>query len=179
MLVKSTYVLKFLNVISWIVFLGLCIKAGAILYSYWVSMYLNDFGAKNLYLGLDLSQLKSTSNLEFTILVFCIITITILQALLFYSVIQIFNKINFVSPFHKTIGKLIKKMSVFTLIIGILSKLTVLFSEKYIDMGMSFPHLIEFTGSGDVFLFFAGILYFISLLFAKGIELQNENDLTV
>ena len=56
MLVKSTYVLKFLNVISWIVFLGLCIKAGAILYSYWVSMYLNDFGAKNLYLGLDLSQ---------------------------------------------------------------------------------------------------------------------------
>ena len=179
MSVKSTYVLKFLNVISWIVFIGLCVKAGAIMYSYLVSMYLNEIGAKNLYLGLDLSQLKTTSNLQYSILVFCIISIILLQALLFYTVIQIFKKINFVSPFHETIGKLIKKMSVLSLIIGLLSKLIILLSEKYINLGMNFPHLIEFAGSGDAFLFFAGILYFISLLFAKGIELQNENDLTV
>lgn len=176
---KSTYILKFLNVMSWITFIGLCIKAGSLLISYGVSMFINEVGAKNLQLGLDLSQLKAYDVIDYSIMVFCITTITIFEALLFYAVIQIFLKINYVSPFHEKIGKLIQKMSAFSFFVGILSKITVSYSEKFIVMGMDFPHLTEHIGHGDAFLFFAGILYFISLLFAKGIELQNENDLTI
>jgi hypothetical protein len=176
---KSTYILKILNGISWIVFIGLCIKAGALLYSYWVSMYLNEIAAKNLYLGLNLFQLKSFSEGYYTALVLCIIAITIAQALLFYTVIQIFQKINFVSPFHETISKLINKMSLISLIIGLLSELAVAYSEIFSGRGMDFPHLTEYIGLGSAFLFFAGILYFISHLFLRGIELQQENELTI
>jgi Protein of unknown function (DUF2975) len=179
MALKSIIVLKSLKVLAWVVFLGLCVKAGSIFYSYFASMYFNELGAKNLHSGLDLSQLKTYSNTNYSILVLCIATIIATQAYLFYVVIQIFKKINLVSPFHKTVGDLIKKMSFYSLVIGIVSKLTVLFSERYIKEGMNFPHLTEYIGLGDAFLFFAGILYFISVLFAKGIEIQSENDLTV
>ncbi len=70
-------------------------------------------------------------------------------------------------------------MSLFSLFIGVLSKIAVVFSEKFINQEINFPHLNEYIGLGDAFLFFAGILYFIHKLFTKGIELQNENELTI
>lgn len=176
---NSTYILKLLNVVSWIAFIGLCIKAGSLLCSYGVSMFINEVGAKNLSLGLDFSQLKAYDVVDYSIMVFCITTITIFEALLFYAVIQIFLKINYVSPFHETIGKLIQKMSGFSLLIGVFSNITVSYSGKFTAMGMNLSHLTEHIGHGDAFLFFAGILYFISQLFAKGIELQKENELTI
>ncbi|MNR29936.1 hypothetical protein D3C85_1473550 [compost metagenome] len=142
-------------------------------------MFISDVGAKNLPLGLDLSQLKDYDVIDYSIMVFCITTITVFEALLFYAVIQIFLKINLVTPFHETIGKLIQKMSAFSLLIGILSNITVSYSGKFTSTGIDLSHLTEHIGHGDAFLFFAGILYFISQLFAKGIELQKENELTI
>lgn len=136
-------------------------------------------GAENLYSGLDLSQLKEFSNSEYSILVLCVISIIVLQAVMFFVILQIFKHINFVSPFHERIEKLIFKLSLLSLGIGLLSKLTLGFSARYTSQGMNFPHLIEHIGHGDAFLLFAGMLFFISILFKKGIELQTENDLTV
>ena len=176
---KSTYVLKFLNVIAWVVFLGLCIKAGALLYSFWVSMHLNEIAAKNLYRGLNLFELKAVNEIGYATLVIGIVAIIIAQALLFYTVIQIFRKINLISPFHESISKLIKKMALFSLIIGLLSALAMAYSEQFGVKGMYFPHLSEHIGQGSAFLFFSGILYFIHQLFLRGIALQQENELTI
>ncbi|WP_343694903.1 hypothetical protein [Flavobacterium sp.] len=176
---KSTYILKFLNVMSWIAFIGLCIKAGTLLTSYGISMFFNEVGAKNLQLGLDLSQLKAYDVVDYSIMVFSITIITILEALVFYSVIQIFLKINYVSPFHETIGKLIQKMSAFSFLVGIFSNVIANYTQKFTAIGIPLPNLTEHIGLGDAFLFFAGILYFISQLFAKGIELQKESELTI
>jgi hypothetical protein len=70
-------------------------------------------------------------------------------------------------------------MSVISLFVGILSKQMTGFAEHYIGKGISFPKLSEHIGHGDAFLFFAGILFVISTIFKKGIELQTENELTV
>ena len=70
-------------------------------------------------------------------------------------------------------------MSGFSLLIGIFSNITVNYSQKFTAMGIQLPNLTEHIGLGDAFLFFAGILYFISQLFAKGIELQKESGLTI
>lgn len=176
---KSTYVLKILDVIAWVVFLGLCIKAGALLYSFYVSMHLNEIAAKNLYMGLNLFELKEVNSIAYATLVLSIVAIIIAQALLFYTVIQIFRKINFISPFHESISKLIKKMALYSLIIGLLSVLAMAYAEQFGDKGMYFPHLSEHIGQGSAFLFFGGILYFIYQLFLRGIALQQENELTI
>lgn len=176
---KSTIILKILNVVSWIAFIGTCVKAGSLLVSYFITKNYPEIAAKNLSIGLDLSQLKAYDEVDYTIMVFCIIVITIFEALLFYTLIQIFMKINMVSPFHETIGKLIQKMSAFALIIGIFSKVVVSYSEKFTALKIPLPNIMDHIGLGDAFLFFALILYFISQLFAKGIELQKENELTI
>ncbi|QSW88121.1 DUF2975 domain-containing protein [Flavobacterium endoglycinae] len=176
---KPNFILKLLNVISWIAFIGLCIKAGTLIVSYGVSMFIDEVGAKNLQLGLDLSHLKAYDVIDYSIMVFCLTVITIFEALVFYCVIQIFLKINFISPFHETIGKLIEKMSIFAFFAGILSNITSEYSAKFTTLGVQLPNLTEHIGLGSALLFFAGILYFISQLFAKGIELQKENDLTI
>lgn len=179
MKVNSNIILIILNVLTWIGFLGLCVKAGSIIYSFCVSIFYNPIGAKNLYAGLDLSQLMEQSKSEYGILVLCVIAIFILQTVMFFVLLQIFKNINLVSPFHEKIEKLILKLSLLSLGIGILSKLTLGFSSRYTNQGMEFPHLIEHIGLGDAFLLFAGMLFFISVLFKKGIELQNESELTI
>jgi hypothetical protein len=69
MSINSKFIIKLLQVVTWMGFIGLCIKAGAILFSYLISMYRNPLAAKDLYLGLDLSQLKAYGNLEYSGLV--------------------------------------------------------------------------------------------------------------
>jgi hypothetical protein len=179
MTLNSNSILKVLKILTWAGFVGLCVKTGSLMISYWVSMFRNPIGAKNLFMGLDLSQLKSNSNTEYSILVLCIVLIIILKALIFFVLLRIFKNINLVSPFHKTIGKLILKMSLLSFAIGLLSKLTLKFANSYQSLGMNFQNLTEHIGLGDTFLFFAGILFFISVLYKRGIELQTENDLTV
>lgn len=179
MTLNSNIVLKVLNVLTWIGFIGICIKAGSITYSFCLSIFYDPIVAKNLYRGLDLSQLMEHNKSEYAILVLCVIAIFILQTVMFFVLLQIFKNINLVSPFHEKIGKLILKLSFLSLGIGILSKLTMDFSSKYTNQGMEFPHLIEHIGLGDAFLLFAGMLFFISILFKKGIELQNESELTI
>ena len=179
MKVNSNTILKILKVLTWAGFIGLCIKAGSILFSFWVSMYRNNIAAKNLYMGLDLSQLKEHSSSAYSILVGCIILIIAIQAFLFFVLLQIFKYVNLGSPFHNNIRKLILNLSVLSFAIGLLSKLTVGYSERLISKAISFPHLYEHIGIGDSFIFFGGILFFISMVFKKGIELQTDNDLTI
>lgn len=179
MKLNSNVVLKVLKVLTGVGFIGICVKAGSLLISYSVSMFVNPIGAKNLYMGLDLSQLKEQSSWEYSILLCCIFLIIALQALLFFVLLQIFKHLNLVSPFHEKIRKLILSLSILSFGIGLLSKITVGFSIRFISQGMSFPHLFEHIDIGDSFIFFGGILFFISVLFKKGIELQNENELTI
>lgn len=176
---RSDLLLKVIHVLAWVAALGLCVKAGAILVSYGVSLYVNEVAAKNLYLGLDLSALKEKGPFEYGFMVWSIVFIIAAQALLFFTVIQIFQKINMAQPFHLTIRKLIERMAWVCLLTGILSKQAMGFAEHYVAKGSSLPELVRHVGHGDIFLFFAGILYFISLVYAKGIELQQENELTV
>lgn len=171
-------VLKVLNVIVYIVFIGMCIKAGALLFSYILSMN-NAIAAQNLYDNLDLSDLKIKDEVAYSIMFFSIFVIVFLQALLFYTIIIMFKKIDIISPFHETIGNLIKRMAGFSLVIGIFSNVTLSFVVKYISQGLEFPNIMKYVAQGDAFVFFAMILFFISMLFDKGIALQNEAEFTI
>ncbi len=43
---QTSSILKTMNVILWIIFIGLCIKTGALLFSFFVSLFINAEGAK-------------------------------------------------------------------------------------------------------------------------------------
>ena len=172
-------VLDVMHVLCWIIFIGLCIKTGAILFSVYVSLFVNTIAAKNLYLGLDLSDLKTFGREHYIRVVLLITILSALKAYLFYLVIKIFKRINFVQPFSVDMAALITKISSVTLYIGILALALSLYSEWLTKKGIMLYTLSPYTGGGGEFLFFAGIIFIISLVFKRGIEIQSENELTV
>ena len=115
---STKQILKIMNVISWIIFVSLCIRTGAILFSCFVSIFINPVAAKDLHIGLNLSGLKEFGLGPYLILVSLIIILSALKAFMFYRIIQIFLKINFIQPFSSEVAKLISGISYVALTIG-------------------------------------------------------------
>jgi hypothetical protein len=95
-----------------------------------------------------------------------------------YCVIKVLSNINLENPFSQPVFNLVSKLSGLALVIGIaiiVTKNQTKWMAKTMDMG----NYHGFFGGGDEFVFFAGILFIISLVFKRGMELQNESELTI
>jgi hypothetical protein len=176
---KNKLTLTVMNVLSWVIFIGLCIKTGTIFYSFVVSLHVNPEAAQNLYLGLNLSALYDFSLLLYCSLMILIILIWGFKAFLFYFAIQIFLKLNLVKPFSTEIASLISKISYVACMVGVLSIVTSSFTVWLFTFRIHFPNDIRDFIGGSEFLFIAGILFIVALIFKSGIEIQSENELTV
>lgn len=176
---KTTQTLLIIHIIAWIIFIGLCIKTGAILCSVFVSFIINPEGAKNLYLGLDLSALYHFDIGHYIGMVSFIIVIAFLKAYIFYLVIRIFLKINLVNPFSKEISLLISGIGDTALGMGILTLLANSYYRWLEKKGMALPDLGSYLDGAGEFLMLGGIIFIIAQVYKKGIEIQTENDLTI
>ena len=172
---KATTVLDIMWVVSWVIFIGLCIKTGGLIISVFVSFLINAEATQHIYPGLGLSDLMDYNKWHYMVMAVLIIAVSGLKAYLFHWVIKIISKINFTNPFSEYNGKIIFKMSSIALQIGILS-VTV---QSYV-LWLSKNHvIIPYRGDSNDFLYLAGILFVIGFIFKRGIELQSENELTV
>lgn len=171
---KTHQILDILKFIFWVLFIGLLIKAGAILFNFVLSTW-NPEAAQNIYLGLDLFELRSTNLRQFISVGSLLITVVILQASIAYQVIQIATKGSLKHPFTQEIALLISKISHTALVCGIISAIADQYCNHLIKRGADIP----ITWGGKEFLFLAAIIFIIAKVFQKGVELQTENDLTV
>ena len=176
---KTKPILQVLHILSWVIFVGLCVRTGAILVSLFVSLFINTEGAKNLYAGLNLSSLFSYDRVQYSVVVLLIIFVSVLKAYVFYVVIKIFMKINFVHPFSETVATFISRIGYIALFIGILSMIASSYCDSLEKKGVDIPDLNHFIGAGIEHVLFAGVIVFISQVFKRGIEMQTENELTV
>ena len=172
-------VLTILHVISWIIFLGLCIKAGAIIYSFFVSLSINPEAAKKLYMTLNLEALYKFDIGHYVIVGSLIIILSIAKAFLFYLVVRIFLKINLVNPFSKDVSILISRIGYLALGIGILTALSTKYCDGLSRQGVALPDLQPHLGGASEFLLLGAVIFIISQVFRRGIEIQTENELTV
>ena len=85
---KTSQILKSMKIVSWIIFIGICIKAGAILISFMVSLFINQEAAKDLYLGLDLSGIHSFSQAYYLAFVVFMLLLLVVQAFIFFLVLK-------------------------------------------------------------------------------------------
>jgi hypothetical protein len=172
---KTNQILQILKVASWIMFIGLCIKTGAMIISFFVSLFVNPEGAKDLYMGMNLSEILAFDLWHYIVLGSLIIILSGLKAYLFFKVVKIISKINIINPFSQEIARLISDLSVIALQIGI----TAFISNSYAKWLMKKEIHFAYDGGGIEFLFLAGILFVIAVIFKRGIEIQNENELTI
>jgi len=172
---KTKQILELMKVGSWIIFIGFCIKAGAILFSTVISLYVNPESAENLYLGLDLSKLFSYSQQYYLYIISFIVAIAVLQAYLFWLLICTLSKILVEHPFTEEVAKMISQIAYYALVTGIIAYV----ADKY-ESWLSKKGLPTYQDWGATeLLFMAGILFIIAFIFKRGVELQQENDLTV
>jgi hypothetical protein len=167
-----------LQIVSWVVFVGLCIEAGAMIVNFVFSLFKPEFVQK-LYQKLDLSQMYNTSKLVYFGMYGFILTISILKAYLFYVVAMLTHKIDMLKPFSSYVADQIKKISYITLGIGIISLIASEISRSMVHYGLENDKLNQFWVDGSAFLLMAAVVYVIATIFSRGVEIQNENDLTV
>ena len=175
---SNHFIFKGLHIVAWIIFVGLCIEAGGLLVNFVFSLYRPEM-VDNLYNKLDLSQMYQRSRWAFFGMYSFILVIAILKAYLFYLVIQLISKLDLQKPFSSFVSEQITRISYFTLSIGLLSYIAQQSAKTLMHRGYETDALHQYWTDSQAFILMAGIIYVIAAIFSKGVELQNETDLTV
>lgn len=176
---NTTTILKVMQVITWVVFIGLCIMAGVLIFTVLMSLFFDPQAAHDLHLGLDLSDLLETSRWKYICLTSLIIFLTGLKAWFFYRIIRLLKVFNMSQPFDDVIIPILTKISRTALEIGILALIAREFVRSLIKQGTELPSMHDYLGGGIEFLFMAGIIFIIAQVFKRGLEIQTENELTI
>lgn len=174
----NNIVFKGLHIVAWIIFVGLSIEAGAFLVNFIFSIVKPEFVAK-LYQKLDLSQMYNSSKWAFFSIYSFILLISLLKAYLFYIVVMLLHKLDLSKPFNTFVSNQITKISYFTFSIGLLSYIAQQTASDFKNYGYNIGNLNEFWTDGQAFILMAAVVYVIATIFKKGVEIQNENDLTI
>lgn len=167
-----------LKVIAWIIFIGLCIEAGALIVNFVFSLFKPEI-VKNLYQKLDLSQMYYRSKWTFYYMYSLMLTISIFKAYLFYLLIELLLKLDLEKPFSRFVARQITLISYFTFTIGLLSYIARQSANNLQHRGFEIDMLDQFWADSQAFILMAAVIYVIATIFTKGVEIQNENDLTV
>ena len=178
MLKRNNFVFIVLHIVAWVIFVGLSIEAGGLLVNFIFSLYKPEF-VQNLYQKLDLSDLYNRSKLVYFGMYGFILGISILKAYLFYLLIRLISKLNLAKPFNSYVADQITKISYITFAIGIISNLARQIAQNLLPHVYDIEKLNQFWPDSQAFILMAAVIYVIATIFSRGVEIQNENDLTV
>ena len=175
---KSGIIFIILQVIVWIIFVGLCIEAGGLLVNFGFSIFKPE-SVKYLYQKLDLSAIYNQSQFAFYSLYSFMLSIALLKAYLFYLVIKLTTKFDLSRPFNSLVAKQIIQISYITFSTGLLSYLAQQTSHRLFKNGFDTASLNQFWGDSQAYILMAAVIFIIASIFTRGVELQKENDMTV
>lgn len=170
---KTEKLLKIMHILSWIVFIGLCIITGAILISYFVSIG-NPEASQNLYAGLDLSEYYNHSFKQYTFIVSYKVALFATEAYIAFLVTNLLKALNLKKPFNTEVQKLMQRISysIFNLWV-----LAMVHNTHVQFIGIRHHYSMDLFSSD--FIFLAGIIFIFAQIVKRGIEIQTENDLTI
>ncbi len=174
----NNFVFWGLYIVAWLIFVGLSIEAGGLIVNFFFSLYKPEF-VQNLYQKLDLTQMYKDSRLAFFGIYSFILIISILKACLFYIVIRLMHKMELSKPFNSFVSRQISQISYYTLSIGLLSYIARQSAKTLMHHGFVPDNLDQFWADSQAFILMGAVIYIIATIFQKGVDIQNENDLTV
>ncbi|MES2419036.1 MAG: DUF2975 domain-containing protein [Bacteroidota bacterium] len=180
--INTEQILKVLYVFSWIIFIGVCVEAGSFIVSTILTLVFNQMETQYFWHEVDLSNLYAHDSGYFFVVSLIMIVVAILRAYLFYLIVKILhgNKLNMAQPFNHEIRRFIFKLSYISLLIGMFSLWGVKNAEWLVKQGIQMPDIQYLRlGGADVWLFMSVTIFVIAQIYKRGIEIQEENELTV
>lgn len=175
---RNNLVFKGLHIVAWVIFVGLCIEAGGLIVNFIFSLFKPEF-VQNLYQPLDLTEMYNDNKWPFFGIYSFILSISILKAILFYIVIRLMHKMDLTKPFNTFVSDQILRISYYTLAIGLFSLIARQLAKNLSHHGFDTDSLNQFWADSQAFILMGAVTYIIATIFKKGVDIQNENDLTV
>ena len=166
---------KLLKGITPVVFIGLCIKTGSLLFSVAVSLFVNPEASRNLYMGLDLSDLMVFDQQHYIITVVMLLLLSGFKAWMSLDLVRIMSDLNMEQPFSERIYRFILRIARTAGIAGAMALLAHKYTEWLTAQGVKIP--LEWAAAE--ILLFAAVLMVIAQVFRRGIDLRQEQSLTV
>ena len=180
--ISSKQMLLVLRILCWIIFIGLCIEAGGILFNLFHTLLYNPIGAGFFWNQIDFSALYQFDKGQFIVVTGIMSIVAILKAIMFYLIIRIIEnkELSLTSPFNHSVRKFILIQAYISFGIGFFSNYGLNYTDWLVKQNIQMPtiHLLKIAGA-DVWLFMGVILIVLAYIFKRGIELQEEIDLTV
>lgn len=174
----NNVIFKVLLVVAWLIFIGLSIEAGGLIVNFIVSL-VNPSFVPNLYQKLDLTYIYKDSPFPFYGIYSFILTLAILKCVLFYIVVRMMHKMDLSKPFDTYVSRQISLISYYALSVGFISYMAKEVTRNLAHHGYDIASLNPFWGDSEAYVFMGAVVYIIATIFKKGVELQNENELTV
>ncbi len=143
-----------------------------------VASFINPGWAKHTYeVDLNLFSIRDHSTWYYVYAMCLTIAVSALKAFIWYVVFDLLTKLKLQTPFSMEVEKKLEKIAYLLLGVWIVSGIFWKIYAYYLaqDTGMQLPA----NNTGDEYFFMAGMLYIISQIFKRGIEIQEENQLTV
>lgn len=182
MAIKRDYLLLLLNVVSWIIFIGLCVDAGGFISNTIYTLFFNSAAANRFWNYLNLADLYTYNQSYFVSVTVLMCIVSVLKAIMFYLIVVLFHekKLSLSNPFNVIFGSSIFNIAYLTIGIGLFSFWGNKIVDNIISQGIVMPSIQQLKLDGaDIWIFMGITLLVFGKIFKKGIELQTENDLTV
>jgi hypothetical protein len=171
---RTIQILMVMPILAWVAFVGFMIEGGAILFSYGMSC-VNPDAAKNLYRGLDLYTLKEFNFWYYTQSVSFMVALPLMKAYVSYLVVRALSKFNLKNPFTIEVATKLEQISYFAFGTWLI---TMLYNAHTAWLLKTTGELYGNWISGE-FIFMVGLVFIMSQVFKRGVEIQSENELTV
>jgi hypothetical protein len=180
--IGTSQILQVLYVLSWIIFVGVCIEAGGIIFNTIYTLFINPVGAGHFWQKLDLSGLYKFDPGYFAVETLLMAIVASSKAFIFYLIVKFLHdkKLDIKQPFSHHLSRFVFNTSYLALLTGGFSFLGVKYVKWFAAKGVNMPD-IELLGlsGADVWIFMSVVLFVIAQIFKRGIEIQTENDLTI
>lgn len=179
--ISAKQMLNVLKIMCWIIFIGLCVEAGGIIFNIFYTTLYNRTGAGFFWNQIDFSDLYQFDKGHFLVVTSIMSIIAILKAILFYLIVKMLHNKNLsiATPFNHMVKKFILIVAYIAIGIGFFSNYGVSYTEWLSQQGVKLPSIqLLKLGGADVWLFMGLVLIVLAYVFKRGIELQEEIDLT-
>ncbi len=171
---RTKTLLKIMLVLAWIAFIGFMIEAGTILTSYIISC-INPEATKKLYNGMELYNLSQFNPIFYMMAVLFLVVAPVLKSMIALQVIKILSAFNLEHPFTMEVTRRLQRITLFMFWTWV----TLFLSNTFRSGVMKIEVSEDKKGNAAELLLLVGLLFVISQVFRRGVEIQSENDLTV
>jgi Protein of unknown function (DUF2975) len=170
---RTEGILRVIYIAAWLVFIGFMIEAGVILVGFGISC-VNPEAAWNVY-KMNLHSLMLFSFAHYTVYICLKVILLLMKAYVAFLVTKILSDVNLMNPFKIEVAQILQKISY--ILLG--ASFIALANNAHTEWMAERSEIAAGIASSEGYFFMAALLYVISQVFKRGVEIQSENDLTI